>query len=188
MPTEDPWYELVTDPNDLMQGDLLEHCPIVRLVFDKETEEKHARIDEFDVVLLSQSCELAQARAESYMVCPYVTLTDFKKRLKDAGAKLESIRNAEHDLGRGMRAGYLALNPCILPCHGMTDSLVVDFHNVFGVSRDLLISVTTVATSGRLRLRPPYREHLSQAFGQFVMKVALPVGYYSPIGNQTKPE
>ena len=69
----------------------------------------------------------------------------------------------------------------------MAEPLVVDFHNVYGVPLGILRSTAEEAKNGRLRLRSPYREHLSQAFAQFFMKVALPVGYYSPIGQERLP-
>jgi hypothetical protein len=52
--------------------------------------------------------------------------------------------------------------------------LVVDFRNVYSVSFDFLTE--WVQRKGRrLRLLSPYREHLSQAFARFFMRVGLPV-------------
>jgi len=54
------------------------------------------------------------------------------------------------------------------------DYLIVDFHNVYSIHYDLLINIVQKQTK-RIRLLPPYREHLSQAFARFFMRIGLPV-------------
>jgi hypothetical protein len=51
---------------------------------------------------------------------------------------------------------------------------VVDFHDVFTVPRTFLELLLQQRGARRLRLRPPYREYLSQAFARFFMRVGLP--------------
>ena len=51
---------------------------------------------------------------------------------------------------------------------------VVDFHDVFTVPRFFLEALLRRRGSPRLRLLPPYREHLSQSFARFFMRVGLP--------------
>jgi hypothetical protein len=55
-----------------------------------------------------------------------------------------------------------------------SDVRVVNFYEVFTVPRDFLEDVLRQRQRARLRLRPPYREHLSQAFARFFMRVGLP--------------
>ncbi len=55
-----------------------------------------------------------------------------------------------------------------------TDYLVVDFRSVYSVPFDFLVGLAE-RRGERLRLLPPYREHLSQAFARFFMRVGLPV-------------
>jgi len=57
---------------------------------------------------------------------------------------------------------------------------VVDFHYVYTVPRNFLESLLEQRGQTRLRLLPPYREHLSQAFARFFMRVGLPVPITSP--------
>jgi hypothetical protein len=52
---------------------------------------------------------------------------------------------------------------------------VVDFHYVYSAPRSFLESLLKQRVQTRLRLLPPYREHLSQAFARFFMRVGLPV-------------
>ncbi len=53
---------------------------------------------------------------------------------------------------------------------------VVDFSDVYTLPRNFLESLLETRDQSRLRLRPPYREHLSQAFARFFMRVGLPTG------------
>jgi hypothetical protein len=46
---------------------------------------------------------------------------------------------------------------------------------VYSVPRGFLESLLNQRMQSRLRLLPPYREHLSQAFARFFMRVGLPV-------------
>jgi len=49
----------------------------------------------------------------------------------------------------------------------------VDFHRIFVLPKPLVASVAR-SVGPRLRLRPPYREHLAQAFARYFMRVGLP--------------
>jgi hypothetical protein len=55
-----------------------------------------------------------------------------------------------------------------------TDVRVVDFHDLFTIPRAFLETLLRRRGLPRLRLLPPYREHLSQAFARFFMRVGLP--------------
>ncbi len=52
---------------------------------------------------------------------------------------------------------------------------LVDFHEVFTIPRAFLESLLAQRGENRHRLLPPYREHLSQAFARFFMRVGLPI-------------
>ena len=56
-----------------------------------------------------------------------------------------------------------------------TETTVVDFHEVFSLPVHFLELWLSRGGNRRLRLLPPYREHLSQAFARFFMRVGLPV-------------
>ena len=51
---------------------------------------------------------------------------------------------------------------------------VVDFRRVYSLPLQFLRRLTHFG-GRRLRLLPPYREHLAQAFARFFMRVGLPV-------------
>ena len=54
------------------------------------------------------------------------------------------------------------------------DIRIVDFHEVFSLPGTFLENWLSYQ-GVRLRLLPPYREHLSQAFARFFMRVGLPI-------------
>ena len=57
----------------------------------------------------------------------------------------------------------------------LRDCRVLDWRTAeFTVPRDYLEPLYAQRAKSRLRLRPPYREHLSQAFARFFMRVGLP--------------
>ena len=51
---------------------------------------------------------------------------------------------------------------------------VVEFQDIHTVPRIYLEGLISTRDEQRVRLRPPYREHLSQAFARFFMRIGLP--------------
>lgn len=69
--------------------------------------------------------------------------------------------------------GVHLLNRCEHPDFE-TGFTIVDFRRVFSIPVAHFRRQAAAAGS-RLRLMPPYREHLSQAFARFFMRVGLPL-------------
>ena len=166
--TEDfPWYHLIDDKENLEQGDFIENCPIV-VPFSHPLKHIDVNIKQFDVIIMSQSCDLSNKKIEIVLTCPYWHLANFG----EYNGFFRSSQGKE-TLRRGNAHGYHLLNRCDLEGFE-TDYLVVDFRNVFGVPFDYLLKLIRLK-SKRLRLLPPYKEHLSQAFARFFMRVGLPI-------------
>jgi len=102
------------------------------------------------------------------LVCPIWSLKDF-----EAKSDYYKSKNGKESLRRGHLSGYHLLNKCEID-NFESDYLVVDFRNVYGVAFDFLVNFAK-NQDRRIRLLPPYREHLSQAFARFFMRVGLPV-------------
>jgi hypothetical protein len=167
---EYPWYEIVKKNDPIKQGDLVNSCPTINPVSDLdigEGKKLSANVDEYDVVVMSQSCDLEHEKIDLVLVCPFITLTDFGEL--NSFYKSEKAKEA---IRRGYFPGYHLLNKCEIEGHEK-DYLIVDFRNVHGVPIDLLKNVIG-GVEERIRLLPPYREHLSQAFARFFMRVGLP--------------
>lgn len=64
----------------------------------------------------------------------------------------------------------VVIPPAVFDLKNTTD---VDFKNVYGIHRSTLNGIIKNLKT-RIRLLPPYREHLSQAFARYFMRVGLP--------------
>jgi hypothetical protein len=117
MTSDYPWYGLVQD-EQLEQGDLFVACPIFRA-----TPDGFIRRETGNVVVLSQSCDLAHGKLEFVQVCPYWPLQTLASREGFFRSK-----RGQEDLRRGNVPGYHLLNRC--PLAGFeSDFLIVDFRS-----------------------------------------------------------
>jgi len=169
-----PWYEILADAeNDLQQGDFIPNCPILippaNIQSDGETE---IEIKEIDSLILSQSCDLVNSKIEIVLVCPFYTLTTFLNNLPEDQQSERARRKIIDNLKKGYLPGYHLLNN-EENIDSLTDYQVVDFRNVYGIQFQSLVDLAT-EMSYRIRMLPPYREHLSQSFARYFMRVGLP--------------
>lgn len=181
----DTWFDLISGP-ELQQGDIICQCPVPVIPHDwspnltssiaegPTNPPLEVDIETYNVIVLSQSCDLVNRKLQSVLVCPFWPIEQLPdlthdEKLKSEAKRLRSISNS-------IRQGYLPrfhmLQACVLPQHEQPIT-VVDFWTVYTVPFDFLESFA--ANSGeRLRLLSPYVEHLSQAFARFIMRVGLP--------------
>lgn len=165
-----PWYSTVTG-GDIEQGDFIPDCPVIApLRVDDLSSEKVSEIQIFRTraVILSQSCDLVRDRAKvkNVILCPVFDRDRVEATLRFAADKWEAAR-----MGRLPR--YHVLNTCDLGEHKRDYSLV-DLGDPITVAIDVIREIAAREPS-RLRLNPPYREHMAQAFARFFMRVGLPV-------------
>jgi len=174
MANGDQWYGIVTG-NKLQQGDLIDACPVIVPVapIEQGDEEAAIAIEKFNVVVLSQSCDLAirektgKPSLDFVLVCQVWSLSVFEQEIDYFKSK-----DAKEGLRRGYQPPYHLLNECCI--EGLEkDFLVADFKNVYSVHFDTLINIIEKCDR-RLSLLSPYREHLAQAFARFFMRMGLP--------------
>lgn len=175
---EYPWYEVVNEPS-LEQGDLFDRCPILipQVVKPESVEVPESvgreidlagEVRDFNIVVMSQSCDLVNDKLTYVMVCAHWSLDEIGQE----NDYLKS-RKGKEELRRGNIPGYHLLASCEVP--GMEMGVrVVDFRTTFSLSIEALKSLAQ-KRGQRLRLLPPYREHMAQAFARFFMRVGLPV-------------
>ena len=168
MPKEYPWYGVVKEDAPLLQGDFITSCPIVIPLEPLISAQLPADVREYDVVILSQSCDLVQKKLEFVLLSPIWSLNELGER----NAWFQG-KEGKEALRKGNVQGYHLLNRCDLKGFE-SGHLVVDFRTIYSVPLDFLFSFAE-ANGERLRLLPPYREHLAQAFARFIMRVGLPV-------------
>lgn len=67
-----PWYEIARPDQRLEQGDFVHNCPIVVPTMQIEAGgvEADADIVDYDVVVMSQSCDLEHRKIALVLVCP----------------------------------------------------------------------------------------------------------------------
>jgi len=167
-----PWYQIAGEEDNLQQGDIVLSCPVV---IPKGTKFEIGKDYESEtlinnVIIMSQSCDLIpqSRKLDLVLVCPIYNL----EYLSSSDPRFTPL-NEKNNLRRGRYASLHLLNRCDLH-DGLKDFLVVDFRNVYSVGFDFLINFAK-RDKKRVRLMPPYREHLSQSFARFFMRVGLPV-------------
>ena len=168
-----PWYDLVSG-SELQQGDILLKCPLLDmpLAAIDATGDPSIKIQTQNAIILTQSCDLAirddrTCQAEQVVLCP-IYLRDELKEDKTFGnpSGWEKAR-------KGQAFAYHVLNKSDLPQYSF-DYRLVDLGALFSLPVRLVRELAQ-EQGLRVRLNPPYREHLSQAFARFFMRVGLPV-------------
>lgn len=142
------------------------------MLFDCPFDEFEANDEGFetayDVVVLSHSCDLAQGKLVMIQVCPFWDLEALAERVEYFRGK-----RGREEIRRGNAPGYHLLNRSEI-AELPTGLLVVDFRSQFAANASTLKSLA-IGQKPRLRLLPPYREHLAQALARFYMRVGLPI-------------
>jgi len=154
-----------------MQGDIIESCPIFfpsSSVHINDVEVR-TKVTYYDVIKMTQSCDLEQKKADTVLVCPFYSLSQAEEMFP----VLKSTEN-KNAIREGVIPAFHLLNKCELKDFNK-GYLIVNFRDVYGIPYNLLQELA-VENEKRLRLLSPYREHLSQAFARFFMRVGLPIG------------
>lgn len=174
---EYPWYKIVSN-GDITQGDILSECPIIvpKITIDIiETYEMSKTRGKFkpfentmfkhDMIILSQACDIEQDNIDTVVLCPVWPLREIA----------EKCNKKPWEFGESARKGYMYAyhllkednEKKLLPS-------IVDFHRIYTLPKTFVIEIAT-RQEQHIRLLPPYREHLSQAFARYFMRVGLPV-------------
>jgi hypothetical protein len=169
MPEEHPWYDVV-EGSTLEQGDILLACPVIVPVPDMPFPVPEGDVPGdllfFDVVVMTQSCDLEHENLDDVTICPHSDVSQAGR----GGAPMGM--NRQKEIRNGYRPRYSLLEACDTPEVRM-GIRVVDFGRIFSLPNHY-VQRHAENQGPRLRLRPPYREHLSQAFARFFMRVGLP--------------
>lgn len=160
-----------TSGKSLNQGDLLRgiSIPLVRASFPNGEEGGPVPLDVelADVVVLTQSCDLEQRKTATVLVATAYCRADFEAANENYKAK-----GKWKEVARGRVEGLHLLRSPEAP-NDLENFLVLDFRKL----ASLPIGYVSNFAGGhgeRWRLLSPYLEHLSQAFGRYFMRVALP--------------
>jgi hypothetical protein len=154
-----------------------------------------------DVIVMTQACDLHNGKVSNVILCPHLTLekyqadwlADYAKKIpypegKGAGEtnKWKNQRQSKwRDHCSKIKSGWL-WNYSMLNAGEaggvVTEHRIVDFHEIYTVPVLFLQKWLVTEDQNRIRLLPPYREHLSQAFARYFMRVGLPLDI-DPVWN-----
>lgn len=166
MTVEPFWAEI--NETALRQGDHLPHSLVPVFGLDLAAADTHeVTADEYDLIVVTQSCDLEQGKSRLVATCPIYPLVEFET-VNPAFAK----KGRWNEVLKGRVEGlHLLASPTNPPNN--REALVVDFREIYSLSFDYLV-VRAEQLGRRWRLRSPYLEHFSQAFARFFMRVGLP--------------
>ena len=184
----DFWYEAVPGNAGILQGDLILECPVMvwksdfQIQGDGNDEELQSQYEIVadDVVVMTQACDLEQRKVDDVVVCSIHSLEEAKTlwlQRQQAETSEKAWRKYFEKINSGSIWNLAVLNRG--EANGLTTAhRIVDFHYISTVPLRVLEAIA-LKRGPRLRLRPPYREHLSQSFARYFMRVGLP----SPVDN-----
>ncbi len=165
------WFRTIAG-DELEQGDILEKCPVFSPPESLLPQAPFVEFEEktYNVIIVSQSCDIARRddALSQVLLCPVWTIDELMP-----GRGKNAKRDELEDLRKGKRPALHLLNRCDLPDFSR-DFRVVDFRRVYSLPIGYVRAVAR-GYSTRLRLCPPYREHLSQSLARYFMRVGLPV-------------
>lgn len=180
MAGDEQWFS-VHEGVDLEQGDIFLGCPwwsvggLDSWPRVSEEESPHLWIDEHksDSIIVSQSCDLVEAKITEILLARVFSWEILRQEEEKRGNTLVRSEQFRKNLAQSNLPAYFLLKrfmgPPALPW------ALVDFHHLFTLPKVVLSHVASTC-GPRLRLKSPYREHLSQAFGRYFMRVGLPEG------------
>ena len=154
---------------ELEQGDYLPRCwvPMVAADFDPAAMEPEISIGRGNLIGVTQSCDLANEKIQLAALCPMGDLEPWEQ-VNPEYAK----RNFWESVRQGRREGLHMLG-AFADAGDSRNALVVDFRQIFSLPVAYLHR-HAAGLGPRWRLQPPYREHFSQSFARFFMRVGLP--------------
>ena len=168
------WYEDVPPNSPIEQGDIVENCNVIipndqhyQAILESKENAEPLDIVEVNGIVLSQSCDIQNEKIDSIIICPIWSLKNFKEK----GDWFNSSR-AREDLRQGKFPEYHLLQR-FKGEELLDDFYFVDFHRIYSIPKKFIKAI--LKNKPHKRLLPPYREHLSQSFARYFMRVGLPV-------------
>ncbi len=173
---EYPWYELQENSADITQGDIIKGCPVPILKeydISKIDQNVKAEIEIIDGIVITQACDIANNKVDNIILCAITSKSDFESDLTKKGKTASTIKNNIAGIIKGQQNAYHIINE-YKSSEFSQDYYIINFKDIFSLPVEVAKAIA-VKNGKRLRLCPPYREHLSQAFARYFMRVGLPI-------------
>lgn len=182
------WYEIISAEEPITQGDIIFNCPVTTWKNEDLNLEENDEIEVLrnscevisaDVIVMSQACDLEHNKIQNVTLCPHISLSEYKEdwksyqELRNQKTNSDAWKKQCETLKKGYVWNLTLLNNSEL-AEMAFEHRIVDFYDVFAVPKIFLENLLKKREQPRPRLLPPYREHLSQSFARFYMRVGLP--------------
>lgn len=171
-----PWYEVLENCDEITQGDILKQCPVPMLLnaekYDSESVVE-AEIEYVDGIILTQACDIANNKVDNVIICSITSKTDFERIQIMQGKTEKQIKSSISSIIKGQQNAYHIINN-YKSDDFIQDYYIINFKDIFSIPVSMAKKIAC-QNGKRLRLCPPYREHLSQAFARYFMRVGLPI-------------
>lgn len=144
---------------DLEQGDFIPNCliPVFGDDFDPSAipdgETLPVHLEEYNVIIVTQSCDLENGKVRRVALCPVVTLQEMEK--SSPGFTTKSFPNVR----AGRVHGLYLLKP-FPEIYNLAGDHIVDFREIYALPIGYL-KKHAVSLGSRLSLESPFREHFS---------------------------
>lgn len=154
---------------ELSQGDWLPDCliPIFGPDFGGDGKPADVPVAKDDLIIVTQTCDLANEKVSLVALCPIHTLDRFEEMNPEFGAK------GRWEEARKGRVEGLHLLASPTDPNNNRKALAVDFGQIISLPFEYLAERAR-RLDKRWRLESPFLEHFSQAFARFFMRVGLP--------------
>lgn len=160
-------YEQPESSGALAQGDVLDGCPILFWEENAFETQPQSASEKVRVVVLTQACDLAQAKATRVLVA----VVHRVQRLVENGVLQSKVI-------RDQVRTHRVYGWYFLPAGDSMDESIVDLRDLHTIPRALLDGL--VLEGKRVaRIRTPFREHLAQHFSTTYSRIGLPEPYPS---------
>jgi hypothetical protein len=183
------WYEVVDPGTSLTQGDIILECPLLKWDIGEAADAgptssperlfESVQAVKADVIVMTQACDLEQRKVADVVLCPCRSLSSCKKmwesaqRAKSQNPSAKAWTNFCEDVKGGFVWNQFMMD-WMKEGEVTCEHQIVDFHHIHTVPRVFLEALLIGRGTKRLRLLSPYREHLSQSFARYFMRVGLP--------------
>ena len=158
-------YETPGSSEALSQGDILDDCPILFWECPAAGTAPESGSTNVRVVVLTQACDLAQAKATRVLVA----VVHRVQHLVERGI-LQSKMIREQIRTHRVYGWYF------LPAGTGVEESIVDLRDLHTMPRALLDHLVRQGKR-TARIRTPYREHLAQHFSTTYARIGLPEPY-----------
>ena len=156
------WYYKVSLTDKIQQGQILLGCPIQ--VTEFENDEIISSTYNIDVIVLTQSCDLANGKVENVVVAELIDIPVTGMKKQD--------RNTIKQINDNNRPRYHLIKSYCDDKFNM-EAKLVDFGSIYTIPINYL-SLVRKSIGDSIALKSPYREFVSQRFGSFFARIGLP--------------